>query len=736
MTEGLEAGADDYIAKSSDMAVVKVRIRALLRRKFLLEENRRILDELQEKELRAVRARAEKDAAEVRAALADRLAAANQELQSANRRLEEALSVTKAITENAAEGLFMVDERERVSFVNPAAERMFGYRAAELLGQPLHDKICRAGAEDGPQPQYPLRKCLSTGERITSYDEILLRKDGTPVDVVCSIAPIVREGRANAAVLVLHDVSERKRAEERLRQTQKLESIGLLAGGIAHDFNNLLTGILGSATLAMEWLPRDSDAGRLLQDVVRASERAAHLTRQMLAYSGKGRFVVEPVNLSELAADIFELVQPSIPKSVAVHLDLADRLLPVEADAGQMQQVVMNLLLNAAEAIGDRPGLVVVRTGMQEVDSEYARRELERAEIELGTYVCLEVRDTGCGMDEATKSKIFDPFFTTKFTGRGLGLAAVAGIVRGHKGAVKVTSTPGKGSTFLVLFPAAEAGKTRSKAGVFGAKTAAPPAAAAPVSASADEVILVVDDEELVLRAAALALARHGYKVLRADSGKAAIEIFQKEQRRVSLVLLDLSMPGMNGQETLRELRKIRPDVEVIVSSGYSEEESRRLFTGQAISGFIQKPYTAGVLARRVTRTLHPTRPDAAEEITSRTEHSDVKLMLRGLKDAMDQALKDGYVALWATGDMMWEFGSEKNLDKLLEYECGLEELLQKHPTLGGICQYHRDALPIHAIQVALYTHQAVYINQTLSRINPFYIESGDATPSKPKRDG
>ena len=592
MMLGLDAGADDYIAKSTDMSVIKARIRALLRRKFLIEENRRIVDELREKELETVRARAEQAAAEVRATLADQLAAANGELETANRKLEEALNVTRAITENAAEALLMVDPEGLVSFVNPAAAKMFGFRPEDLLGRPLYDKLKHSGPDGAPLSgaDYPLARALATATTITGIDGVFSTRGGIPVDVACSFAPIVQQARVTGAVLALHNVSERKRAEERLRQSQKLESLGVLAGGIAHDFNNLLTGILGNTSLAIDMLPPGSEVASILSEIVAASERAAHLTRQMLAYSGKGRFIVEPVDLSRLAHDMTKLLQASISKKVTVGLQLGRDLPPVEADAGQMQQVIMNLVINAAEAIGEDNGIVTVRTSVQNVSARYIRQELNGAEIAPGEYVRLEVLDTGCGMDEATQAKIFDPFFSTKFTGRGLGLAAVAGIVRSHQGAMKVVSAPGKGSSFLVLLPAGRAQK------------GAPAEPAPPDEHRGAGVVLVVDDEEVVLRAASLALTHHGYTVLEADSGQAAIEILAREKDRVALALLDLSMPGMSGLETLPELRRIKPDLAVIISSGYGEEETMRLFAGQQVSGFVQKPYTSARLARAILK--------------------------------------------------------------------------------------------------------------------------------------
>ena len=268
----------------------------------------------------------------------------------------------------------------------------------------------------------------------------------------------VEQGGTPLALALMTDITERKQAEERLRQTQKLESLGLLAGGVAHDFNNLLVGVIGNASLAQELLPPGNPAAELLDGVIKTGEQAAHLTRQMLAYSGKGRFVVEALDLSALIPEIGGLVRPSISKKIALHFDLEEDLPPIEADRGQIQQVFMNLVLNAAEAIGSHDGLISVRTGVQNVDDAYVRLHPEAAELKPGEYVFLEVRDTGCGMDDATRAKIFDPFFSTKFTGRGLGLAAVAGIVRGHKGAISVTSAPGQGSCFTVLFPAAARG--------------------------------------------------------------------------------------------------------------------------------------------------------------------------------------------------------------------------------------------------------------------------------------
>jgi CheY-like chemotaxis protein len=331
-----------------------------------------------------------------------------------------------------------------------------------------------------------------------------------------------------------------------------------------------------------------------LSDVIRAAESAADLTRQLLAYAGKGRFVTEHVDLSNLVREIGGLIQSSIQRSVRLRLDLMPDLPPIEADAGQIQQIVMNLVINGAEAIGeDRPGTVFLSTRTQDVDENYIRTAFPGENLPPGKYVSLEVHDTGCGMDRATMARIFDPFFTTKFTGRGLGLAAVMGIVRGHKGALRVYSTPGQGSTCKVLFPAAAAAVPRPSVPIREASLS-----------RGTETILVVDDEDIVRQAARNALERYGYTVRTAQDGAEAVEIFSREMDRIGLVLLDLTMPFMAGEETLAKLRAVSPDVRVLLSSGFNEVEAVRRFIGKGLAGFIQKPYSAVDLARRVRQAL------------------------------------------------------------------------------------------------------------------------------------
>jgi signal transduction histidine kinase/CheY-like chemotaxis protein len=422
----------------------------------------------------------------------------------------------------------------------------------------------------------------------TPYEKEYIRKDGSRIPVLIGAAvlgePYARQDRSVSFCL---DLTERRKIESQLRQTQKLESLGVLAGGVAHDFNNLLVGILGNASLALDAMPADSPSRALLKDVVTASQRAGDLTKQLLAYAGKGRFVVEMIDLSALVREISSLIQASIAKNVRLRLDLREGLPSVEADSSQIQQLVMNLIINGAESIGEESGEVVVSTRVRQVEERYQPGTHSGQELAAGSYVELEVKDSGCGMSEETVAKIFDPFFTTKFMGRGLGLAAAMGIVRGHRGAIEVTSEPGRGSAFQVLLPAREEG------------------AAARGSAAADVmpgsgVVLVVDDEEIVRRTVKASLQYYGYTVLLAANGAEGVEVFGQEHQRLAVVILDMTMPVMGGEEALRRMKEIDPAVPVVLASGFDEVEAIRRFTGKGLAGFVQKPFTARALALKL----------------------------------------------------------------------------------------------------------------------------------------
>jgi len=398
------------------------------------------------------------------------------------------------------------------------------------------------------------------------------------------------------------DLTERKRAEEerakleaRMREVQKLESLGVLAGGIAHDFNNLLMAILGNADLALLALSPASPARPHIEEISRGSLRAADLCRQMLAYSGKGHFVIGRYDLSEICREMAQMLKVSVSKRAALRYSFEAELPAVQVDATQMRQVIMNLILNASEALGDQNGFISVATGVMDCDRSYLAASHLDDSLPEGRYVYLEVADTGCGMDEDTRRRIFDPFYTTKFTGRGLGLAAVLGIVRGHQGAIKIYSEPGQGTTFKVLLPAVDW---------------TPGDRAAHASSSTRQLrggtILLVDDDPHVRQVTSQMLERLGFEVLTAAHGREGLKVFEAHQGRIDCVILDLNMPEMAGDEVLREVRRQRQDVPVILSSGFNEPDVSPRLVGKGASGFIQKPYTVAMLLEALKGIFGP----------------------------------------------------------------------------------------------------------------------------------
>jgi signal transduction histidine kinase/CheY-like chemotaxis protein len=416
-------------------------------------------------------------------------------------------------------------------------------------------------------------------------------------------------GKPVKMIGTIQDITERREMEEEKRnleqqvqQAQKLESLGVLAGGIAHDFNNLLMVILGHSELAQKEISPMSPARRSLAEITTATQRAADLCRQMLAYAGKATFALERVALRGLVEEMAHLLKTAISKKAILNLNLVRGLPPIEADPSQIRQIVMNLIINASEAIGDRSGVITVSVGATRCDEEYLRKMELHDGLAPGLYVHLEVTDTGSGMDAETQSRIFEPFFSTKFTGRGLGLAAALGIVRAHKGALKVYSEPGKGTTFKILFPAL--GVAAEKA-----RTTAP---ASSADSQGKGTILLVDDEESLLALGARMLEHLGFAVLTATDGRQAVDLYRDKGKEIDLVLMDLTMPNMDGAKAFDELRRLNPDVRVILASGYTHEEVASRFSGKILSGVLQKPYTLARL-RESLAGLMPERPDGEE---------------------------------------------------------------------------------------------------------------------------
>jgi signal transduction histidine kinase len=497
------------------------------------------------------------------------------------------------------------------------------FRGPDLVYEYASDLYCRLARIDGDpvgkafgltprqdaQARALFERVYTTGEPFYANEYGLrFAENATEDDAYFSIAIVPTRdatGKVDGLLVQGFDVTplvtarkqvEAQRAQlqasqAQLLQVQKLESLGVLAGGIAHDFNNLLTAILGGASTASLVLAADSPAQPHLRDTVLAVRRAADLTRQLLAYSGKGQFDVRPIDLSTVVREIARLLETSVPRSVQLRLDLSRALPAVEADVVQLQQVVMNLVINGAEAIGDRTGAVTVTTSARDIDEASARGAFAAQGVEPGRYVHLQVRDTGAGMDEATREKIFDPFFTTKFAGRGLGLAAVLGIVRAHRGAIQVDSTPGDGTTFSILLPASSERAVTNRESEF------------PGYKGAGQTVLIVDDDDGVRATLRRLLELFDFVVVEAEGGRAAARMAEAKPE-IRLVILDMTMPEMSGEATFRELRRIRPEVPVILSSGYDEVEASRRFVSKGLAGFLQKPFTTTDLVRCIAMAL------------------------------------------------------------------------------------------------------------------------------------
>ena len=415
-------------------------------------------------------------------------------------------------------------------------------------------------------------------------------------------APIRNEdGRQQGVIGVATDITDRVRAQEeseqlqaRMRHRQKLESLGLLAGGIAHDFNNLLASVLGNLDLAMADLDADAPRRLHMERIRDAARRLSELTKQLLASSGKGTFVFQPIELSALVAEMRPLLSLSVSKKALLRFALADDLPAFEGDPSQVGQALMNLVANATDALGEAGGTIWVRTGAIEADRDYLSRSYLCEDCQEGPYVFVEVGDTGAGMDAETLGKIFDPFFTTKFTGRGLGLGVVLGIVRSHRGAICLESEPGNGTTVRALFP-----RSNSEPSSIRAKEATQSSSAWRGSGR----VLVIDDEQDVRELTAKMMQRAGLATLVAAGGRAGLELLRDPACEVDLVLLDLTMPGLGGEETLAEIRRTHPQLPVVLMSGYCEDYGNSRCAG-AISAFLQKPFSREQLTEALRLAL------------------------------------------------------------------------------------------------------------------------------------
>jgi PAS domain S-box-containing protein len=527
----------------------------------------------------------------------------NEELRRVTAELEQSRNQFALLFQQAPIGYLVLNDGGLIHEVNETFCRMVGQDRKQLIGTPFSQ--CMQG--DDRAVFLARYRAFFKSPVEKSLEAFILRARGPTFYAHMEgalISAVLSRRRSDAApmlLLAVTDITERKWAEDKrlqlerqMQQTQKLESLGVLAGGIAHDFNNLLAIILGNASLALDELPPISSVRDSLRVIETTSLRAADLCRQMLAYSGKCLFVNEPIRLRALVEEMVSLFKASISKKAVLNLNLGERLPPLRGDPSQIGQVIMNLVINASEAIGDHNGVITISTGVLNCSRHNLRGVYLDENWTEGRYVWLQVADTGCGMDPETQQRIFEPFFTTKFTGRGLGLSAVLGIVRSHKGMLKMESQPGKGATFTVFFPAsAEESASVGHEGGSSSETW-----------KGTGTILLVDDEESVRIMGKRMLRRLGFEVLTAVDGREALDIYRAQREEIKLVLLDLTMPCMDGEETLAELRRIDPEARVVMSSGYSEGEIAARFAGKRLSGFLQKPYALYELAQCLYRAL------------------------------------------------------------------------------------------------------------------------------------
>ncbi len=506
------------------------------------------------------------------------------DLREARLALEDRESRLRMLLDHFPGIVWTVDDQLRLVTIDGSRAGALAGSSAEIKGLPIADGLPLL---KGPRSASELHGAALDGQA-SSFE---FTAGGFDFDA--RLQPL-GGSRAVRMMGVALDVTERREVQR--QRMQRVESLGLLAGGIAHDFNNLLVAILGNASLALRRLAPDSPARKDLEQIEIAAERAAELTREMLAYSGRARFQIEPIDLSEMVGEMAALLRTSVPRQTGLHMSLSPNLPPVEGDVAQLRQVVMNLITNAVDAIPENGGAVSLRTSVYDLDCGVVDEMGET--IPLGRYVLLEVQDTGCGMDESTRLRIFDPFFTTKKGGHGLGLAAVLGIVRANRGSIRVQSTPGSGTTVRVLFPALE-----------GSAELRPPQPKVVESDSpgVTGVVLVIDDEPSVREFVRSALEYAGFEVLTANDGTNGLDALDASADRIDLVLLDMTMPGLSGERTYEELRKAHPEIPVVLSSGFNEDEALARFAGRDLAGFLQKPYRNAQLLDVIRRHMKRT---------------------------------------------------------------------------------------------------------------------------------
>ncbi|MDQ6951006.1 MAG: response regulator [Mariprofundales bacterium] len=526
--------------------------------------------------------------------MARRRQCAEHELATQRRIMQTILNTTPL-------GLWLVTTSGEVRFINSHMADLLGSSSSAL--QTL-DHYYQLLSDEGRQGcQLKNAECIESRSTIQYKSHHVRQHDGHEFDLRIHKAPVFEpDGSIDAVLTLVEDITkecvaqhEREAFDAKMEHVQRLESLGVLAGGIAHDFNNILTAILGNATLIRQKLGANTIATPLLDRIDRSSMQAADLCRQMLDYAGKRRVESKSADLSQLVRDMVGLLEVSIAKNVLLRLNLADQLPLVKIDGSQIQQVIMNLVINASEAIGNKSGSIALSSGLTRIDADYRKACLFLDDLSDGTYAFIEVADTGCGMSKEVESHLFEPFFTTKFSGRGLGMSAVLGIVRSHGGTIKVYSEEKRGSTFKVLLPLDDSPQEQ---------------AALEPSDSLDGwqgsgTVLVIDDDETVREVLVEMLKSLGFSSLTADDGDIGIARYQEQPQAIDLVITDLTMPRMGGEEVFTELRRCNPEARVILCSGYDEADAGLRFSGKGLAGFLHKPFQIEDLRRSIHQALH-----------------------------------------------------------------------------------------------------------------------------------
>lgn len=521
------------------------------------------------------------------------LETSEKRLKHAEKALKESEERYRAVAETAIAGIGIADSEERLTFVNPAFARMLGYSQDELLGMNLSQL-----ANQNEFTRYQDLTVQRKKGKVNTYETTLTHKDGREVYFLVSASPLMEDNNVFIGTLaVIVDITDRRQAEEekvhleeQLRQIQKMEAIGQLAGGIAHDFNNMLGAISGYADMIKRKFAQDNPKlEKYVTQIFNAAQRAADLTIKLLTFAHKGKFEITVVNIHKTIQDVIYLLEHTIDKDITIMQQLNAKPSSVTGDSTQLENAILNLAVNARDAM-PKGGTLTFTTGIIDLDEKYIKDH--PYEIKQGTYLMLSVTDNGIGMDENTRQKIFEPFFTTKDVGKGtgLGLATVYGIAKSHGGFIEVNSESGKGSTFKIYLPATKEAVNQDLTGT--------------TTQMGSGSILIIDDEVLISDMASEILTDLGYTVATCSNGQEGVEHYRKHHNKIDLVILDIVMPKMGGYDCFRELKKINPDVRVIISSGYSINGGAKKIMDKGASGFIQKPFKISNLSEAIAGVL------------------------------------------------------------------------------------------------------------------------------------